>query len=365
MILCLGLNYFDPIDFTAIDVMHNLYLGSAKRMLEIWIDMNLIKRDDFTKIDHIIQSFNMPADCGRLPLNLSSSHGAFTASQWKNWITIYSPVVLKGILPRNHLQCWLLFVRACVLMSKRYILSREIDTADLYLLQFCLRFEALYGKARCTPNLHLHLHLKDTFKNFGPAHAFWCFPFERYNGLLGSYHTNRKSVETQVMARFCHEQAIRTLKMPSDSAFLQYLPAYHDPDSHVLSADPNTLLHSWSLVTSHLITVSSFAYDPKIVTLLPPYTELVLENDLMSLLCTVYKELYPDQAIHHITPFIERYGRVTIYDDIIGSVLPGQNNCKSSVIMAHWPSNGHSIRHADCSRLSVGVVKYFLSIRYP
>lgn len=199
----LGLNYFDPIAFTAVDVMHNLYLGSGKRMVEIWIDMKLIKKDDFTKIDNIIQSFNMPADCGRLPLNLSSSHGAFTASQWKNWIIIYSPVVLKGILPRDHLQCWLLFVRACVLLSKRFILGRDIDTADLYLLQFCRKFEALYGKARCTPNMHLHLHLRDTFKNFGPAHAFWCFPFERYNGLLGSYHTNRKSIEVQV-----HDDAV-------------------------------------------------------------------------------------------------------------------------------------------------------------
>ena len=32
--LLLGLSFFDPIEFTAIDVMHNLFLRSAKRVLE-------------------------------------------------------------------------------------------------------------------------------------------------------------------------------------------------------------------------------------------------------------------------------------------------------------------------------------------
>ena len=36
----------------------------------------------------------------------------------------------------------------------------DITTADFLLLK---RFEDLYGKEKCTINLHLHLHLKDTF----------------------------------------------------------------------------------------------------------------------------------------------------------------------------------------------------------
>ena len=163
------------------------------------------------------------------------------------------------------------------------------------------------------------------------------------------------------MTQFCHEQATRALKLPSDNEFLQLLPAYHDPDSFVPFAEPNTLLYSCSLVTSQLNTISSlnFVHNPRIVALLPPYTELVMENQHKIWLSTVYKELYPDLEIRHIAPFVKRYGRVTIYNDIIGSVLPGQNNRKSSVIMAHWPSIGHSIRHADCSRLSVGAIQYF------
>ena len=37
-------------------------------------------------------------------------------------------------------------------------------------------------------NLHLPNHIKDTVVDYGPSHAFWCFPFERYNGVLGSFY---------------------------------------------------------------------------------------------------------------------------------------------------------------------------------
>lgn len=34
----LELDYFDPIRMTIIDPMHNLFLGTAKRVLNLWID---------------------------------------------------------------------------------------------------------------------------------------------------------------------------------------------------------------------------------------------------------------------------------------------------------------------------------------
>lgn len=339
----LELEYFDPIEFTVIDVMHNLFLGSAKRVLEIWIEKGIIKKDNLVKIDGMIQSFNMPTDCGRIPSNLSSSHGAFTASQWKNWIITYSPVVLKNILPRDHLGCWLLFVRACVLISKRFINKSEVRSADILLLNFCRRFESLYGKEACTPNMHLHLHLKDTLMNFGPSHAFWCFPFERYNGLLGSYHTNRKSIETQVMKRFCLEQAVHSMDLPMENMFLQLLPANSNDEDTIPTIDINTSLRALSLSVEQLDDISSFVLD-KSVSPLPPYTEQILDAEYVELLSTLYSELYPDKMFSQILPCVQRYGRVTLFNEIIGSCLRGRNNKKSSVIMAYWPSSGATLR---------------------
>lgn len=53
------------------------------------------------------------------------------------------------------------------------------------------------------------MHLGDIFLNFGPAHSFWYFSYECYNGLLGSFTTNRKAIEVQVMRKFCIAQSVR------------------------------------------------------------------------------------------------------------------------------------------------------------
>ena len=133
----LALPYFDPIRFVAIDPMHNLYLGTGKHLFKLWIALGLLSSEQLIELEERIRSFHLPPDVGRLPSNISSNYGGYTASQWRNWITIYSAVVLKGILVEEHLLCWLLFVRACLILSKRVVTNEEVDTADLYVLNFC------------------------------------------------------------------------------------------------------------------------------------------------------------------------------------------------------------------------------------
>ena len=69
--------------------------------------------------------------------------------------------------------------------------------------------------------MHLHLHLAKCLHDYGPVHSFWCFPFERFNGLLGAYHTNKKSIETQIMKKFLQEQAVRVLSFPDNTEEFQ------------------------------------------------------------------------------------------------------------------------------------------------
>ena len=38
--------------------------------------------------------------------------------------------------------------------------------------------------------MYLHFQLYDCILDYGPIYSFWCFAFERYNGMLGSYPTN-------------------------------------------------------------------------------------------------------------------------------------------------------------------------------
>ena len=68
----------------------------------------------------------------------------------------------------------------------------------------------------CTPNIHLHLHLHDCILDYGPVYSFWCFAFERYNGLLGSFPVNSRQIEPQIMKKFIQLQQVNSVEIPPE-----------------------------------------------------------------------------------------------------------------------------------------------------
>ena len=140
--------------------MHNVMLGTAKLMVTIWKEKGILPNQQFQNIQILCDKFIIPSGIGRIPYRISSGFSSFTADQWKHWTLIYSLVVLKDVLPENHYNCWKLFVKACGLICSRAISLDAIDQCDDTLLTFCRWFEQLYGAEICTPNMHLHLHLK-------------------------------------------------------------------------------------------------------------------------------------------------------------------------------------------------------------
>lgn len=75
--------------------------------------------------------------------------------------------------------------------------------------EFCISFVTLYGREKTTPNMHMHLHLKDSILDYGPVYAFWLFSYERYNGILGAVPTDNRTIEVQLMKRFIFDQQLR------------------------------------------------------------------------------------------------------------------------------------------------------------
>ena len=187
----LELSYFDSVRFTIIDPMHNLFLGTAKSMFKLWMAEGLLEKGDIKKVEERIREFDVGTGLGRLPHKISANYGCYTASQWKNWTLIYSLYVLDGLLPKEHLQCWQAFVLACKFLSRPVITLVELQKADLMLLLFCQKFERLHGKSKVKPNMHLHGHLKGCVLDYGPVYNFWCFSFERFNGILSSFKNNQ------------------------------------------------------------------------------------------------------------------------------------------------------------------------------
>lgn len=213
----LKLGYFDPVRMVVVDPMHNLFLGSAKHVMKvIWANHNIISPAMLLQMQEVTNSFHVPTDCGRIPRKLETNFSGFTAAQFKNWVTLYSIPCLYGKVEERHLECWRSFVIACRLLCKHTLEMNDIQLADALLQNFCKKVELLYGRSAVTPNMHMHGHLKEVIEDFGPLHAFWLFSYERFNGILGKYPNNNKSIEVQIMSKFAQESDSLLMLPPTD-----------------------------------------------------------------------------------------------------------------------------------------------------
>ncbi|GBC29442.2 uncharacterized protein LOC107692355 isoform X1 [Rhizophagus irregularis DAOM 181602=DAOM 197198] len=178
----LRLSYFDPIRFITVDPMHCLFLGIAKWIVKrIWIDGGILTPNSLNKIQKKIDEFQIPSDLGRIPGKIHSGEGFtnFTADQ--------------RIL--DH------FVRVCSILVNWILESNLVDEVHRSLIEIVKLIENHHGRDKITPNLHLSLHLRDCSSDYGPLYAFWCFSFERMNGILGSLPNSNRKIESELMRR--------------------------------------------------------------------------------------------------------------------------------------------------------------------
>ena len=120
------------------------------------------------------------------------------------------------IQPNDHLECWRHYVLACRLLCKHSLNDIDVCLADSLLMQFCKRFERLFGKSCVTPNMHMHRHLKKVVLDYGPIHEYWCYSFERFNGILGKQPTNNRAIEPQLLKQFLLDNASSCYEFPEE-----------------------------------------------------------------------------------------------------------------------------------------------------
>ena len=78
-----------------------------------------------------------------------------------------------------------------------------------------VKFVDIYGKEHRNMNMHLHGHLKECILDYGPVYSFWCFAFERMNGVLDSYHTNNHNISVQLACHFLDNKIYAVLNWPN------------------------------------------------------------------------------------------------------------------------------------------------------
>ncbi|EXX58570.1 hypothetical protein RirG_196780 [Rhizophagus irregularis DAOM 197198w] len=184
----LRLPYFNPIRHLIIDPMHCLFLEIAHWIIKkLWIDGNKITKHDLELMEKRAKIIKIPADLGRIPNKITTGDGfsGFTADQWKSFILIYAIPLMWDLLDEPDRKILGNFVRACTLLVCRIIDDKTLSEAHEHLLKVAMLIEENYGPERITPNLHLCLHIADCCQDYGPLYSFWCYSFERMNGILG------------------------------------------------------------------------------------------------------------------------------------------------------------------------------------
>lgn len=186
--------------------------------------------------------------------------------------------------------------------------------------------------------MHLHCHVKECIEDYGPVNSFWCFAFERYNGILGSTYFNNRSIEIQLMRKFVCEQFVFNVSLPEEHSetFTAFFNWYQTSQ---LSTDKvpvgsSALFHmsihvqleaciDWSDITS--------------ITLPRAYKLMQLDSDDRQLLAETYQAMYQD---NHILPGMigevcRKYSPVLLAGEKISSRLECRS-LRSARITASW-----------------------------
>ncbi|KAG1140114.1 hypothetical protein G6F37_010010 [Rhizopus arrhizus] len=230
------------------DPFHTLFLGTAATMIDIWIEHNYFGTQAYGQMQAKAEAVIITPGYEDILKNVAARFAFMKGDQWKTWCLIYSPYLLKGVIPRSDYTNWLRFVSACRLVVKPSITLSEAKQAHDLFIEFGKGCASLYGPETVTPNMHFHTHLLETIEDFSNIYYFWLYPFERYNKLLKNINTNCKdSFEVTFMDTFLKRRnslsfteslysSIDTQRLPNTYFdFLSQIAGYSNKDSKTLS----------------------------------------------------------------------------------------------------------------------------------
>jgi len=82
-----------------------------------------------------------------------------------------------------------LFSTAC-LVGLNNMSQRCIEAYQVCIIAYLANIQTLYSHVTLRLNVHMAVHVNNFLKQFGPAHSWWCFSFERLIGILQRQPSN-------------------------------------------------------------------------------------------------------------------------------------------------------------------------------
>ena len=326
------LPYYDPIRMHVIDPMHNLLLGVAKHAFMIWVDTGLLNDQKLKRIDERQLAVKVPSDIGRISGPMSKVYKCLKADEWKHWVLIYSMYCLRNVLNKKHLNVWCMFVNACSILCKQYITIEEAESAHQLLKIYADQFSKLYGNSSCVPNMHLMHHLRDCIQDYGSVYSFWCFSFERFNGILGKFKTNNHSISIQIMRRFV-----------SSTQLLQNVP-----ECLLKFSKSESEINAFSSIYELVKIRNSTNVNPDLLQLttekpLSVLHQFALHSDDLFHLTSLFNKVYKNDVVKRVALMAKKAKRVSIGNEVFATKSYRGGNTSYCNGIARWPGNNDDI----------------------
>ncbi|KAJ7999901.1 hypothetical protein DPEC_G00199220 [Dallia pectoralis] len=134
------LTSYNLIKGTAIDYMHSVLLGVMRLLMVLWFSPEF-SRQPFSmaknakEIDRRFQDISPPSST-RYPRSVASHRMFFKASEYRDILIFYGPVVFRGILATLYYKYFLLLSEAILIFLMESISVEQIDHAEKLLWSF-------------------------------------------------------------------------------------------------------------------------------------------------------------------------------------------------------------------------------------
>ena len=112
--------------------MHCVYLGVVKQFLALWTESpaGCAYHIEAQAIDAILLTIKPTSDTLRLIISFSVFGKYWKASEYRNFLLLYSAGILKDLLPK-YLEHWMLLVNAMTILLQIKIFENDLETAHL------------------------------------------------------------------------------------------------------------------------------------------------------------------------------------------------------------------------------------------
>ena len=200
------LKHFDIVCGFSVDYLHCVLLGVTRALGCLWLESEHHNEPYYigrqiTAVDERLMSIRPPASITRAPRSIKL-RCYWKASEWRNWLHIYSVICLQGILKPAYFKHFLLLVCAVEILRGFSISVDDLNAAEQMLHLFVYEFASLYGLPNMSYNVHQLSHLSDTVRQWGPLWTTSTFPFESGNGLLMKLFHGTRGLPLQVSRKF-------------------------------------------------------------------------------------------------------------------------------------------------------------------